>query len=337
MNTPAPSVLTMGEPAGIGGELTLRAWSEHRQRLHPFFTLDDPDRLKGITEKLGWDVRVAEIRTPAEAINLFADALPVIRLKENANAQEGIPHTTTAKAVLESIERAVEYTRNGQANALITNPIQKETLYDAGFGFPGHTEYLAELVGGGMRPVMMLASPSLRVVPLTVHLPLRNALDQLTTEAIVEQGRLVITALKQDFGVAFPRLAVAGLNPHAGENGKLGYEDKDIILPAIKALSGPGVEIFGPVPPDALFTPRARARYDAALCMYHDQALIPIKALDFDHAVNVTLGLPIVRTSPDHGTALDIVGKGLADPTSLVCALQMATDISNSRLAFKAA
>lgn len=336
MAAQAPSVLTMGEPAGIGGELTLKAWLGFRDRLAPFFTLDNPERLRKIAADNGWDINITEIGSPAEATGVFADALPVLPLAADAQAHAGNPCTHTAKAVLESIERAVAYTADGQANALITNPIQKETLYDAGFGFPGHTEYLAELVGGGMRPVMMLASPSLRVVPLTVHLPLREALDQLTTEAIIEQGRLVITALRQDFGIENPRLAVAGLNPHAGENGKLGREDKDIIAPAIQALATPGVELFGPVPPDALFTPRARLRYDAALCMYHDQALIPIKALEFDNAVNVTLGLPIVRTSPDHGTALDIAGKGLADPSSLISALKMATDISASRLAYKA-
>lgn len=336
MPASTPSVLTMGEPAGVGGELSLKAWAGFRDQLVPFFTLDDPERLRKIAAAIGLDIAIVEINEPSEVIAKFADALPVMPLRENAHAAPGIPSTATAKAVLESIERAVEYTRSGQTHAMITNPIQKETLYDAGFGFPGHTEYLADLVGGGMRPVMMLASPILRVVPLTVHVPLRVALEQLTTEAIVEQGKLVITALRQDFGIENPRLAVAGLNPHAGENGKLGNEDKDIIVPAIKALAAPGVEIFGPVPPDALFTPRARLRYDAALCMYHDQALIPIKALDFDHAVNVTLGLPIVRTSPDHGTALDIAGEGLADPTSLVSALKMASEISASRLAYKA-
>jgi len=327
----------MGEPAGIGGELTLRAWAEHRHQLAPFFTLDDPARLRQIADAAGWDIPIAEIGDPREANAQFKHALPVIALSSFARATPGLPGTDTAKAVLESIERAVQYTSSGQARALVTNPIQKETLYDAGFGFPGHTEYLADLVGGGMRPVMMLASPMLRVVPLTVHTPLRNALDALSTDAIVAQGKLVIEALRRDFGIDRPRLAVAGLNPHAGENGKLGSEDKTIIAPAIEALADPGVEVFGPVPPDALFTPRARQKYDAALCMYHDQALIPIKALDFDRAVNVTLGLPIVRTSPDHGTALDIAGKGIADPSSLICALQMAADISDSRIAHKAA
>jgi 4-hydroxythreonine-4-phosphate dehydrogenase len=327
-----PCVLTMGEPAGIGGELSLKTWALKRHELEPFFVLDDPIRLRNIASSLGLDVEISEITDPAQALSEFSNALPVMPLSQSVNSTPGLPSVETAPAVLESIARAVEYTQSGRAKALITNPIQKETLYDAGFIFPGHTEYLADLVGGGMQPVMMLASPSLRVVPLTVHVPLRVALDQLSTNLIVEHGLLVIAALKRDFAIEHPRLAVAGLNPHAGEGGKLGGEDLSIIAPAIAILQKTGAKVFGPVPPDALFTPRARDGYDAALCMYHDQALIPIKALDFDRAVNVTLGLPIVRTSPDHGTALDIASKGIADPSSLVCAIKMAIDISNSRL-----
>lgn len=327
-----PSALTMGEPSGIGGELTLKSWQASRKELSPFFVLDDPERLERIAAQLKMQISITEITDPSLAIDIFMDSLPVLPLKNKVKATDGRPSVANAPAVLESIERAVAFTLEKKAHALITNPIQKETLYDAGFLFPGHTEYLAELVGGGMPPVMMLASPSLRVVPVTVHMPLRDALNQLTTDAIIEQGQLVISALKKDFAIKHPRLAVAGLNPHAGEGGKLGKEDMTIIAPAIQKLQGLGAEVFGPVPPDALFTPRARNGYDAALCMYHDQALIPIKALDFDRAVNVTLGLPIVRTSPDHGTALDIAGQGLADPSSLICALQMATTISQSRL-----
>jgi 4-hydroxythreonine-4-phosphate dehydrogenase len=298
--------------------------------------LDDPARLARAAADCGLDIEIVTIDDPADAVSIFSDALPVIPVAANADAVPGKPSTDTAQAVLESIERGVAYTSGGLAGALVTNPIQKETLYDAGFGFPGHTEYLAELVGGGIRPVMMLAGPSLKVVPLTVHVPLRAALDQLTTDAIVEQGILVIQALRNDFGIQSPRLAIAGLNPHAGENGKLGSEEIEIIAPAVQRLRDTGAELIGPVPPDALFTPRARQRYDAALCMYHDQALIPVKALDFDHAVNVTLGLPIIRTSPDHGTALDIAGRGIADPSSLVSALKMASEISACRNARKA-
>ncbi|MGJ3259430.1 MAG: 4-hydroxythreonine-4-phosphate dehydrogenase PdxA [Rhodospirillales bacterium] len=336
MPTSLPNVLTMGEPAGIGGELTVKAWAGFRQQLQPFFALDDPARLARAAEACGLKIEIVAIGDPADAAAVFGTALPVMPVAANADAIPGKPGTKTAQAVLESIERGVAYTSSGQAGALVTNPIQKETLYDAGFGFPGHTEYLAKLVGGGIRPVMMLAGPSLKVVPLTVHVPLRDALDQLTTDAIVEQGILVVQALRNDFGIPSPRLAVAGLNPHAGENGKLGSEEIEIIVPAVERLRETGAELIGPVPPDALFTPRARQRYDAALCMYHDQALIPVKALDFDHAVNVTLGLPIIRTSPDHGTALDIAGQGIADPSSLVSALKMASEIHACRNTRKA-
>ena len=336
MPPPLPSVLTMGEPAGIGGELTVKTWAGFHEQLQPFFALDDPARLARAASACGLDIEIVAIDDPADTVSVFNDALPVIPVAANADAVAGQPGTKTAQAVLESIERGVAYTSSGQAGALVTNPIQKETLYDAGFGFPGHTEYLAELVGGGIRPVMMLAGPSLKVVPLTVHVPLRTALDQLTAEAIVEQGTLVVESLKNDFGIPAPRLAVAGLNPHAGENGKLGSQEIEIIAPAIEILRKSGAELIGPVPPDALFTPRARLRYDAALCMYHDQALIPVKALDFDHAVNVTLGLPIIRTSPDHGTALDIAGQGIADPSSLISALKMASEIHACRSTRKA-
>ena len=329
----APIAVTMGEPAGIGGEIALGAYLDRRTRGIPFFLIDDPCRVAALADRVGWNVPVETIGRAAEARTVFARALPVLPIGERVPLALGEPTPKTAGAVLGSIDTAVALCLSGEASGMVTNPIQKETLYDAGFGFPGHTEYLAALVGGGMRPVMMLAGPSLKVVPVTVQVPLRTALEQLTTDAIVEQGKLVVDALRRDFGIVTPRLAVAGLNPHAGENGKLGMDEIDIISPAIEALRDTGAELIGPVPPDALFTPRARQRYDAALCMYHDQALIPIKALDFDHAVNVTLGLPIVRTSPDHGTALDIAGQGLADPSSLVSALKMASSISASRAA----
>ncbi len=333
MSTPPPllvNALTMGEPAGIGGELTIKTWANHRRSLTPFVALDDADRLCAIAATLGLDVPIHVVETAAEALNVFTDALPVISLNASAQATPGKPSPETAAAVIESITRAVHLVRAGEAGAIVTNPIQKDTLYAAGFKFPGHTEYLGDLDGGAL-PVMMLASPMLRVVPVTVHVPLRTALDTLSTESIVTQGRMVIEALRRDFGVLAPRLAVAGLNPHAGEAGTLGDDEDRIIRPAIKALQDLDADVFGPVPPDALFTPRARDGYDAALCMYHDQALIPIKALDVDRAVNVTLGLSFVRTSPDHGTALDIAGKGIAEPDSLIAALRMAGEISSNR------
>ena len=329
-SSPLVNALTMGEPAGIGGELTVKTWAKHRGSLTPFVALDDADRLRAIAAALGLDVHIQIVKSTAEAVDIFADALPVLPLKASAQTTPGKPSPETAAAVIESITRAVLLVRAGEASAVVTNPIQKDTLYAAGFKFPGHTEYLGDLDGGAL-PVMMLASPMLRVVPVTVHVPLRTALDTLSTESIVTQGRMVIEALRRDFGVAAPRLAVAGLNPHAGETGTLGDDEDRIIRPAIKALQDLDADVFGPVPPDALFTPRARDGYDAALCMYHDQALIPIKALDVDRAVNVTLGLSFVRTSPDHGTALDIAGKGIAELDSLIAALRMAGEISSNR------
>ena len=326
-----PTALTMGEPAGIGGELTLKTWSAHRRDLSPFFVLDSPSRLKSVAADLGLTVPIAEIKSPAEAGAVFADALPVLPLNNDVDHVVGTPLTKNAAAVLESIERATYLARDGAANAVVTNPIQKNVLYDAGFKLPGHTEYLAELIGGNARSVMMLASPMLRVVPVTIHVSLRRALDSLSSDEIEYHGRVALAALRSDFGCQSPRLAVAGLNPHAGEAGAMGDEEDRLIVPAIAALRASGADVVGPVPPDALFTPRARAGYDAALCMYHDQALIPIKALDVDRAVNVTLGLPIVRTSPDHGTALDIAGKGIADPSSLIAALHMAGEIAANR------
>ncbi len=325
-----PIALTMGEPAGIGGELTLKLWRDHRHDLPPLFVLDSPDRLLAQASMLGIDVSLRPIGKPAEAAQV-GDALPVLPLAASVTDTVGIPLTENAAAVLESIERGAMLTIAGEAGAVVTNPIQKDVLYQAGFKLPGHTEYLAELVGGGARSVMMLASPMLRVVPVTVHVSLKEALAQLNGEEIVFHGAVLERALREDFGIEAPRIAVAGLNPHAGESGAMGLEDATVIAPAIEALKDQGYDAFGPVPPDALFTARARGGYDAALCMYHDQALIPIKALDFDRAVNVTLGLPIVRTSPDHGTALDIAGKGIADPSSLLAAVRMAGEMAQNR------
>jgi 4-hydroxythreonine-4-phosphate dehydrogenase len=236
-----------------------------------------------------------------------------------------------AAAIIASIERAVAMAQSGQARAVVTNPIAKSVLQDAGFAHPGHTEFLAALTGTSGHEIMMLASPMLRVVPVTVHLALRAALESLTTAAIVAAGLTTAAALTKDFGIARPRLAVAGLNPHAGEDGHMGREEITIIRPAIEALRAQGLDVTGPWPPDALFTARARRQYDAAVCMYHDQALIPLKALNMDGGVNVTLGLPIVRTSPDHGTAFDIAGRGIADPASLIAALRLADSIATQR------
>lgn len=325
-----PLAVTMGEPSGVGAELTLKSWATARDVTGPFFTIDDPDHLAALAERLGLAIPIIAIDSPEEAVNMFQDALPVLSERLSLPATLGKPTAENSSAVIRSIDRAVEAARNGQACAVVTNPIQKSVLYAAGFEHPGHTEYLAALCGGGT-PIMMLACDALRAVPVTVHLSLRDAINKLTMADIIKTCMITADALTRDFGITRPRLAVAGLNPHSGEDGTLGAEDQTIIRPAVAHLKAAGVDAWGPVPPDALFNPRARETYDAAICMYHDQALIPVKALDFDGGVNITLGLPIIRTSPDHGTALDIAGTGQANPGSLIAAMIIARKIAANR------
>jgi 4-hydroxythreonine-4-phosphate dehydrogenase len=274
-------------------------------------------------------VQVIEEHERVSAV--FADALPVAPLGGTPVAEPGHPAPADQALVLRAIETAVADVRDGRAAALVTNPINKDALYRAGFRHPGHTEYLAELAGSKEPAVMMLAGRDLRVVPVTIHLALRDAIEALSTAAIIHAGRIVDAALRRDFAIAAPVIAVAGLNPHAGESGGLGHEDIDIIAPAIAELRAAGIDARGPLAADTMFHAEARRRYDAALCMYHDQALIPIKTLDFDGAVNVTLGLPFIRTSPDHGTAFDIAGKGIARPDSLIAALRLAAEMAARR------
>lgn len=331
-----PLAVTMGEPAGIGGEILLAAWHRLRATGPAFAALDDPARLRRLAAGLGLDVPVRTVADMEEAAATFGTALPVLPLAEAVEAEPGRPEPRNAAAVLASIERAMDLVRAGAAAAVVTSPIQKSALYAAGFRFPGHTEYLAELAGG-CRPVMMLAGPSLKVVPLTVHMALARVPGRLRPEDIVDQTRIVDRALRTLFGIEAPRLAVAGLNPHAGEGGAMGDEEERIIAPALARLRGEGIDVRGPLPADTMFHARARAGYDAALCMYHDQALIPVKTLDFDEAVNVTLGLPFVRTSPDHGTALDIAGRGMARADSLVSALKLAAVMAGRRAAERTA
>jgi 4-hydroxythreonine-4-phosphate dehydrogenase len=257
--------------------------------------------------------------------------LPVLPIHLAAPAPPGRPDPANAPAVIASIERATALALDGEAGAVVTNPINKAALYAAGFAHPGHTEFLAALTGVSGQEVMMLAAPALRVVPVSVHISLRDAIAMLDTDRIVAAARTTAAALQRDFGIAAPRLAIAGLNPHAGEQGALGCEDAEIVAPAVAILRAEGIDATGPYPPDTMFTEQARAQYDAAICMYHDQALIPLKTLDMHHGVNVTLGLPIVRTSPDHGTAYDIAGTGRADATSLIAALKMAGAIVAQR------
>jgi 4-hydroxythreonine-4-phosphate dehydrogenase len=276
-------------------------------------------------------VPIVEIASPEPARSIFPNALPVLPIALAELARLGHPDKANARAVLASIERAATLCLSGETAGMVTNPINKAALYDAGFAYPGHTEFLAALTGADGKQIMMLASPDLRVVPVTVHASLRNSIAMLTTEAIVAAAHTTAAALQRDFGIPHPRLAVAGLNPHAGEQGALGDEETTIIGPAIVALREAGIDVSGPWPPDTMFTAAARTRYDAAICMYHDQALIPLKTLDMHHGVNVTLGLPIVRTSPDHGTAYDIAGKGIADPSSLIAAIELAALLARRR------
>ena len=332
MNTKEPVLaITMGEPAGIGGEILLKAWQALQKDGPAFVAIDDPARLRGIASRLNINVPVREVADPTEAARAFADALPVLALGAAVAAVAGEPSAATAPSVIASIERAVALALAGSVGGVVTNPIQKSVLYDAGFSFPGHTEFIGALTGVAFDPVMMLTARGLRVVPVTIHVSLLTAIRLLTSDLIVDRARRTAAALAQDFGVARPRLAILGLNPHAGENGSMGTEDRDIVAPAIARLRAEGIEAFGPLPPDTAFSEHARTSYDAAICMYHDQGLIPVKTLDMNGGVNVTLGLPIVRTSPDHGTALDIAGKGVANPGSLIAAIRLAADVARRR------
>ena len=327
-----PLALTIGEPAGIGPDLTLAVWQRRVELdLPAFYLIGDVDFLRGRARSLGLDVPLAVV-TPEEAGAAFERTLPVVPLGLPVTAAPGKPDATSAPAAIASIRRAVADVLAGHAAAVVTNPIAKNVLYRSGFAEPGHTEFLAKLAaeatGKPVQPVMMLWSAELAVVPVTIHLPLRDVVSTLTAKLIVETGRIVARDLAARFGIARPRIAVAGLNPHAGEEGAMGEEDRTIVAPAVAQLRAEGIDAVGPLPADTLFHERARAGYDVAMCMYHDQALIPIKTLAFDNAVNVTLGLPFVRTSPDHGTAFDIAGTGKADPSSLVAALALAARLS---------
>jgi 4-hydroxythreonine-4-phosphate dehydrogenase len=329
-----PLALTLGEPAGIGPDLALEIWHRRVEFGVPaFYVVGDPDFLRRRAAALGLDIAIGAV-TPQSAKATFSSALPVVVIEVAVSAAPGRPDRSSAPAAVASIRRAVADVMAGSAAAVVTNPVAKNVLYNWGFAEPGHTEFLATLVqektGRAFRPVMMLWSPELAVVPVTIHLPLREVFAQLSAELVVETGRIVARDLATRFGLAKPRLAIAGLNPHAGEEGTLGEEDRTIVAPAVARLIADGIDARGPLPADTMFHDQARARYDAALCMYHDQALIPIKTLAFDHAVNVTLGLPFVRTSPDHGTAFDIAGTGRADPKSLIAALNLATRLARA-------
>ena len=318
-----PLAISLGDPAGIGPEVIAKCWdSRDAFGLPPFVAIGDPRSVAAI-----WDGPIEVIDDPRQADSAFDVGLPLIQLNAPHSDMPGHPSVAGAHCSLDSLEIAVGLTRSGSAAAVVTGPVAKEQLYAIGFQHPGQTEFVAERCGVSPgNVVMMLAGPTLRTVPVTTHLPLSEVQRHLTTALIESRGRAALRGLQRNFGIPEPRLAISGLNPHAGEGGRLGIEEAEIIEPAIAALAAEGWRVSGPHPADTMFHTRARANYDAALCMYHDQALIPIKALHFEDAVNVTLGLPIVRTAPDHGTAFDIAGQDRADPRPMAAAIRMAAD-----------
>lgn len=330
----APLAIAMGDSAGIGPEITAKAWNARAlHSLAPFFAVGDPRAVAAV-----WDGPIVKIFNPAEAAGVFSDALPIIAIGDNEEGHPGTPDVETARAALQSLELAVGIARSGTASGLVTGPVSKAQLYRIGFTYPGQTEFVAERCGvASDNTVMMLAGPTLRVVPITVHVALAEVPGLLSQELILAKARVTARGLMRNFGIEKPRLAFAGLNPHAGESGAIGREEIDILLPAIDQLRAEGIDAIGPFSADTMFHPRARAGYDAALCLYHDQALIPIKTLHFDDGVNTTLGLPIVRTSPDHGTAFGIAGKDEANPGAMIAAIRMAAAQAERRAALAAA
>jgi 4-hydroxythreonine-4-phosphate dehydrogenase len=324
-----PIALTCGEPASIAPEITAKAWAALRDLTGAsFFLIGDADYYAARASAAGLPIDVTKISKPEDAPKHFKTSLPVLHRPLASHPKSGVIDTLTAHAVISAIDEAVALTVKGEASALVTNPIQKEALYSAGFTHQGHTDYLASLAGCEGREVMMLVADDLRAIPITVHIPLKDVASVLSSDMIVSQARVVARDLKKYFGISKPRLAFTGLNPHAGENGAMGREEQTIIIPALNRLRSEGVNVSGPLPADTAFHAEARTTYDAILCMYHDQALIPVKTLDFHGGVNVTLGLPFVRTSPDHGTALGIAGTGKANPQSLIAALKLAGEMA---------
>jgi len=329
-----PLALTLGDPAGIGPDVTLLAYAARsREEIPPFVLVGDEGVLAARAEALGLSIPIAKLSEPADAPTVFPDALPVLSIPVSGTVSAGQPTVASMQAVTRSIETAVGLVQGGSARAVVTNPVSKTHLYQAGFEFPGHTEYLASLASGDgtpPRPVMMLVAGPFKVVPTTIHIPLKDVARTLTRDLLLETIMITERDLRRFFGYGRPRLAVSGLNPHAGEKGSLGREEIDTIGPAIAAARAAGLDVSGPYPADTLFHEAARQRYDAAICMYHDQALVPFKTLAFEEGVNVTLGLPFIRTSPDHGTAFDIAGSGRANPRSLIEALRLAHAMSET-------
>lgn len=322
-----PIALSIGEPAGVGPELALQLWATRvKNRVPPFLLVGDPALLAARANDIGINVKIAECDA-GNAVREFDRAMPVLPAGITSNAAPGKPDASSAALARIAIERAVSLVQAGECAALVTNPIAKSVMTEAGFGFPGHTEFLAHLAARGgtaPRPVMMIWSEELSVIPVTIHVPLAEVPHLLSVELIAETARIAARDLRSRFGIAKPRLAICGLNPHAGESGTIGREDEMVVRPAVAQLRSEGIDASGPFPADTLFHADARKKYDVALGMYHDQVLAPVKTLAFDHAVNVTLGLPFVRTSPDHGTAFDLAGTGRANPASLLAALKLA-------------
>jgi 4-hydroxythreonine-4-phosphate dehydrogenase len=327
---PLPLAVSIGDPAGVGPEIIAAAWEHrHTAALPPFFAIGDARAIRAV-----WDGPIATLSDPAAASHAFADALPLIQVDDPGDIVPGQPNLAGARCALDSLELAVGLARQGMADGLVTGPVSKAQLFAIGFTYPGQTEFVAERCGMiAAHAVMMLAGPSLRTIPLTVHVPLADVPRLISSELIVTRARIAARALARDFGIERPRLAIAGLNPHAGEQGTLGREEVEIIRPAIEQLQSDGLDVVGPLSADTMFHAAARARYDVALCLYHDQALIPLKALHFDDGVNVTLGLPIVRTSPDHGTAFDIAGTNSASASAMIAAIAMAGACARRRRA----
>lgn len=321
--------MSLGDPAGIGPEIVAKSWVMREARgLPPFFAVGDPAALRAV-----WLGPIALVRSPEEAAAAFPTALPCLQVAEAGEIVPGTPSIDGARTAFQSLEVAVGLARSESAAGIVTAPVGKEQLYGVGFTHPGQTEFIAERCGvSPQNAVMMLAGPSLKVVPVTVHIPLSDVPAALTIDLIRARALTTAKGLTRNFNIARPRLAVAGLNPHAGEGGALGREEIDIIRPAVESLREEGLDIVGPLAADGMFHARARETYDAALCMYHDQALIPIKTINFDDGVNITLGLPIVRTSPDHGTAFGIAGKNAANPGAMIAALRMAAEAARARL-----
>ena len=325
-----PIAVTMGEPAGIGGEIACLAWAQQAENIPPIFLIDDPDRIVNLSKIINHKIKVKTINKAEQALEIWPDTIPILPISLNTSVTPGKVNASNASCVMSSLDIAIKLVENGEAAALVTNPIQKSALHLAGFKEPGHTEYLAKATNAKNKPVMMLSGPELRVVPVTIHMPLLEAARSLNTDDIIHCSVVTALALKQYFNIPDPRLIVAGLNPHAGENGVFGDQELNIITPAINNIREKGIKVFGPCPADTIFHAEAREKYDAAICMYHAQALIPLKMLDFYKSVNITLGLSIIRTSPDHGTALDIAGKGIADPRSFIEAVHVASAMALS-------